>query len=390
MTKRDYYEVLGVNKNAGIDEIKKAYRNLALKYHPDRVPHEQKKEAEERFKEISESYEVLVDPQKKSNYDQFGRSGVESAFRQGGFTWQDFHHFEDLKDIFGGFDLSDLFRGFGFEEDMSGGAFSTTARRRSGPRRGSDLEYQLEIAFEEAAFGIEKTISIPRYEVCSECGGSGAKPGSKKERCPACGGRGQVSSSGGFFTISQTCDRCEGAGTIIKTPCPACSGRGRVRITRNIKVKIPPGVDSGSRLRIHGEGEAGERGGRRGDLYILIYVKAHEIFERRDSDIYCEVPVNFVTAVFGDEIDVPTLEGKARMKVPAGTQSGKIFRLRGRGIQQLHGYGRGDELVRVQIEVPTDLTQEQKRILKEFAKASGRNPGPLSKPFMDKMRKLFK
>ncbi len=390
MTKRDYYEVLGLNRNTTADDVKKAYRNLALKYHPDRVPADKKKEAEEKFKEISEAYEVLIEPQKRANYDQYGHAGVEGAFKQGGFTWQDFHHFEDLKDIFGEFDISDLFRGFGLGGDILGGGFGDTGRRRTGPRRGSDLEYQIEIEFEEAALGTEKTISIPRYEVCGECGGTGAKPGSKKERCQACGGRGQIISSSGFFSISRTCDRCGGEGVIIKTPCPACNGRERIKVKRNITVKIPSGVDSGSRLRIQGEGEAGEKGGRRGDLYLVIYVKEHEIFERHDSDIFCEVPISFVIAVFGGEIEVPTLDGKVKMKIPPGTQSGKIFRLRGRGVEHIHEYGKGDELVKVQVEVPTELTQDEKRILKEFAKTSGEGIGPLSRQFMDKMRRLFR
>ena len=392
MAKRDYYEVLGVSKNAAADEIKKAYRNLALKYHPDRVPAERKKEAEERFKEISEAYEVLIDSQKRSNYDQYGHSGVEGAFKQGGFTWQDFHHFDDIKNIFGEFDLSDLFKGFGFGGDVFGEEFGTTTRRRAQglQRRGADLEYSLEIEFEEAAFGAEKTLTIPRHEACSECGGSGARPGSKKERCPACGGRGQIVSSGGFFNIARTCDRCGGEGEFIKSPCPSCGGRGRVRIKRNITVKIPAGVDSGSRLRVHGEGEAGEKGGRRGDLYVAIYVKRHEIFERQDYDIYCEVPISFVTAVFGGELEIPTLGGKAKMKIPAGTQSGRVFRLRGKGIAHLSDGGIGDEMVKVQVEVPTDLTQEQKRLLKEYGRASGEDGGPLSRSFMEKMKKIFK
>lgn len=385
MTKRDYYEVLGISKGASADDIKKAYRNLALKYHPDRVPAEKKKEAEEMFKEVSEAYEVLMDPQKKATYDQYGHAGVDTSFKQGGFTWQDFHHFDDIKDIFGEFDLSDLFQSFGIGGDMFGGR-----QRRSGPRGGSDLEYEMEISFEDAAFGAEKTITIPRYEACDECGGSGAKPGSKKERCPACGGQGRVSASNGFFNIVRTCDRCGGEGVLIGTPCPACNGRGRVKTKRNIKVKIPAGVDSGSRLRVHGEGEAGERGGGRGDLYILLHVRPHEIFERHDADIYCEVPVSFATAVFGGDIEVPTLEGRIKMKIPAGTQSGRIFRLRGKGIAHLHDYRRGDQLVKVQIDVPTDLAPEQKRLLKEFAKASGEYSGPLSRSFLEKMRKVFK
>jgi len=387
--KRDYYEVLGVPKNATVDAIKSAYRSMALKYHPDRVSADKKKEAEEKFKEMSEAYEVLIDPQKKATYDQYGHAGVEGAFKQGGFQWQDFHHFDDLKDIFGGFDVSDLFRGFGFgdgafEESYGGG------RARSGGHRGSDLEYTLEIDFTEAAFGTEKTLLIPKHETCSSCGGTGAKAGSKKERCATCGGHGKVSSTNGFFNIVRTCPKCGGEGHIIKTPCPSCGGNGRVKAKRNIKVKIPAGVDSGSRLRLHGEGEAGSRGGRSGDLYVLIYVKPHEIFERHDSDIYCEVPVSFTEAVFGGEIEVPGLEGKFKMKVPSGTQSGKVFRLRGKGITRLNDYGRGDELVKLQVEVPTDLDGEQKRTLKEFERASENSRGPLSKIFIDKMRKLFR
>lgn len=388
-TKRDYYEILGIAKSASADEIKKAYRNLALKYHPDRVAPEKKKEAEEKFKEVSEAYEVLMDPQKKEVYDQYGHSGVDNSFKQGGFTWQDFHHFDDIKDIFGEFDLSDLFRSFGMGGDIFGGGFET-GQRRGGGRRGSDLEYELEISFEDAAFGTEKTILIPRYETCGECEGSGAKPGSKRERCPACGGRGQVSTSSGFFNIVRTCDRCGGEGVIIGTPCLACGGRGRIKTKRSIKIKIPAGVDSGSRLRVHGEGEAGERGGRRGDLYIILRVRPHEIFERHDTDIYCEVPINFTTAVFGADIEVPTLEGRIKMKVPAGTQGGRIFRLRGKGIAHLHDYGRGDQLVKVQIDVPTDLTAEQKRLLKEYARASDESSGPLSRSFLEKMKKIFK
>ena len=392
MAKRDYYEILGISKTATADEIKRAYRNLALKYHPDRVHADKKKEAEEKFKEISEAYEVLTDAQKKSTYDQYGHAGVDNTFKQGGFTWQDFHHFEDLKDIFGGFDLSDLFRGFGFESESSEesyGGFGGPGRRRAGPRDGRDLEYSIEISFEDAAFGAEKTISIPGYETCDECGGSGAKPGSKAERCTTCGGRGKVSSSSGFFNIVRTCDRCGGAGVVIKTPCPNCGGAGRVKTKRNIKVKIPAGVDSGSHLRMHGEGEAGAQGGSRGDLYLEIHVREHEIFERHDFDIVCEVPINFATAALGGEVEVPTIEGKIMMKIPPGTQAGRVLRLRDRGIAHLHDRGRGDQLVRVQIDVPTDLTAEQKKVLKEFARGSGTG-GPLSQSFMEKMKRIFR
>ncbi|MCX5686745.1 MAG: molecular chaperone DnaJ [Candidatus Omnitrophica bacterium] len=391
-TKRDYYEILGISKTAGADEIKKAYRNLALKYHPDRVQADKKKEAEEKFKEMSEAYEILMDPQKKAVYDQYGHAGVDQSFRPGGFDMrQDFHHFDDLKDIFGGFDISELLRGFGFGEDIFGGSYETAGTRRSGTGRGRDLEYEIEINFEDAASGAARTIAVPRSEACGGCGGTGAKSGSKVERCPACGGRGKVAQSSGFFNIVRTCDRCGGEGAIIKTPCPACGGRGRVKVKEKLEVKIPAGVDSGSRIRLQGKGEAGSRGGRAGDLYLLIHVKPHEIFERHESDIYCEVPVSFATAVLGGEVEVPTLEGKITMKIPAGTQGGRTFRLRGKGIAHLHDYGKGDELVRVQIDVPTELSSEQKRALKEYAKVSGDDgKGPLSRLFVEKMRRLFR
>lgn len=391
-TKRDYYEVLGLQRNATADEIKKAYRNLALKYHPDRVAPDKKKEAEEKFKEVSEAYEVLIDAKKRANYDQYGHAGVESSFGQGGFSWQDFHHFEDIKDIFGEFDLGDLFRGFGVNADIFGSSYTTQGAggRRGSSRRGYDLEVHLGITFEEAAFGTEKTITVPRYEKCDECGGTGAKRGSKSERCPACGGRGQVSASSGFFNVIRTCERCGGEGIIVKTPCPNCGGRGRIKIKRNITVKIPAGVDSGSRLRIHGEGEAGERGGTHGDLYVVLDVKPHELFERHGADIYCEVPISFVTATLGGEAEVPTLEGRIKMKVPSGTQGGKIFRLRSKGVVDIHRSGRGDQLVKVQVEVPTDLNAEQKRVLKEFGKVTGEDSGPLHRSFVEKMGRLFR
>lgn len=391
-TKRDYYEILGISKSATADEVKKAYRNLALKYHPDRVPADKKKEAEEKFKEVSEAYEVLMDPQKKTKYDQYGHAGVDSSFRPGGFDMgQDFHHYDDLKDIFGEFDIGELLRGFGFGGgDVFGGGYGGGGARRGGARRGHDLEFRIQISFEEAVFGTEKTIAIPRYETCADCGGTGARPGSRSERCPDCGGRGKVSSSSGFFNVIRACERCEGEGTIIKTPCTKCGGRGRIKTKRNIKVKIPAGVDTGSRLRVHGEGEAGERGARPGDLYLLIEVRPHEIFERHDADIYCEVPISFPTAVLGGEVEVPTLEGKIMMKIPAGTQSGRMFRLRGKGIAHIHEHSRGDQMVKVEIDVPTDLTSEQRRILKEFAKISGSDSGPLGRSFVEKMRRVFK
>jgi molecular chaperone DnaJ len=387
MSKRDYYEVLGIAKGASADEIKKAYRNLALKYHPDRVHVDKKKEAEEKFKEMSEAYEVLMDPQKKAAYDQYGHQAVDGSFGKGGFDFrQDFHHFDDLKDIFGGADVSDLLRGFGFGADIFGGG-----ARRGGARRGSDLEAEVEISFEDAAFGGEKTITIPRYEACKECGGSGAKAGTRVERCQDCGGRGQVGASRGFFNVIQTCPSCGGHGSVIKTPCPSCGGRGRVKIKRNINIKIPAGVDNGSTLRIQGEGEAGEKSGRHGDLYIHIRVQPHEIFERHGPDLYCEVPVGYATAVLGGEIEVPTIEGKVKMKIPQGTQAGKIFRLRNKGIAHLHDRTRGDQLVKVQIDVPTDLNADQKKALRDFEKASSSaSGGPMARSFVEKMRRMFR
>jgi molecular chaperone DnaJ len=389
-TKRDYYEVLGLSRNATADEIKKAYRNLALKYHPDRVPADKKKEAEEKFKEMSEAYEVLMDPKKKATYDQYGHAGVDSSFAgAGGFDFnRDFHHFDDLRGW--GINIEDILSSFGFGGDIFGGGFESYGQRRSEGRRGRDLEYSIELSFEDAAFGGKKTIAIPRYETCDTCGGSGAKPGSKAEKCASCGGRGQVSTSSGFFNMVRTCPKCGGEGTVIKTPCPACGGKGRLKVKKEVEVSIPAGVDNGSRLRLHGQGEAGERLGRRGDLYLEIHVRPHEIFERHGADLYCEVPVDFATAVLGGDVDVPTLEGKIKMKVPAGTQGGKTFRLRGRGIVDIHGRGRGDELVKVQIDVPTELSAEQKKILKDFQKTLYDHPGPLEQSFLQKMKRMFR
>lgn len=382
MTKRDYYEVLGVDRNASQDEIKRVYRRLALKYHPDRNPDD--KSAEEKFKEVAEAYEVLSNPQKRANYDQFGHAGLEGAFRGAGFNWADFTHFGDFSDIFGG--LEDFLRGFGVDT----GPFETFwTRRRTGPARGSDLEYDLEVSFIQAAKGYETAIRIPRYEACSNCKGEGAEPGTRRTRCPNCGGAGQVRSSRGFFTISQTCGRCHGEGTVVETPCSKCRGQGRVRISRKIQIRVPPGVETGSRLRITGEGEAGLRGGPRGDLYVFIKVKPHEFFERSNNDIICEVPVSFTQAALGTEVIVPTLDGKVKLNVPPGTQTGKVFRLKGKGVQSLHGYGKGDEFVRIAVEIPTHLNREQKRLLQEFAKISGEDVNPITKSFMDRIKKAF-
>lgn len=378
--KRDYYEILGVDKNASTEEIKRAYRKLALKHHPDRNP-TNKKESEEKFKEISEAYAVLSDSQKRAQYDQFGHAGIDSRY-----TYEDIFRGADFSSIFedlgiGGDIFADILEGFG----LFGGG------RRTRRHRGSDLQYDLEITFEEAAFGTAKDFVVPRHEICPTCKGEGAAHGHGKTRCPKCGGAGQISTSHGFgFFFSRTCDRCEGEGTIIEKPCQKCKGTGRVVVERKLNVKIPAGIENGMRLRISGEGEAGLRGGQRGDLYVLVYVKPHEIFERHNSDIYCEIPISMVQAALGAEIDVPTLEGKVKMKIPGGTQSGRIFRLKGKGIADLHDHGRGDELVRITVETPANLNAEQKRLLEEFAKVSGEDAFPKAQSFMNKLKDLFK
>ena len=377
-TKRDYYEILGVEKGASVDEIKKAYRSLALKHHPDRVSHDKKKDAEDRFKDISEAYAILSDPQKKSQYDQFGHAGIDSRY-----SHEDIFRGADFGSIFENMGLGDIFGDLG----IFGGGFSS--RRRGGSRRGSDLEYEIEIGFKEAAFGVKKTINIPRHEICTVCKGEGTRPGTKRTKCAHCGGKGQVLQSTGFFSISQTCPICRGEGAIIKNPCVKCAGSGRRRVSKEIEVTIPAGVDTGSRLRIQGEGEAGLKGGPGGDLYIYIHVKDHAIFDRHGYDIICNVPVGFPTATLGGEIEIPTLNGNVVMKIPEGTQSGKIFRLQGKGIKRLRGYGQGDQLVRVSVETPTRLNSEQKRALREFAKLCSDKVNPLAKSFMDKVKDLF-
>lgn len=383
-TKRDYYEILGVKKNATLDDTKKAYRELALRYHPDRVPHEQKKEAEEKFKEISEAYAVLSDSSKRALYDQYGHSGIDQKYAyEDIFKGADFSSvFQDLGDFgFGAGIFDEIFSDLGFD------IFSAGQSRRSGSRRrGRDLQISLDITLEEAASGAEKTITIPRYEVCSACSGSGAKPGIKKTTCPQCKGSGRRVVSSGFFQLAQTCSRCAGEGSIIQSPCPECRGEGRTKVTHKIKVKVPPGVDRGSNLRVRGEGEAGAVA--RGDLYAIIEVKPHPLFERHDNDIVTEINISLSKAILGGEVEVPTLNGKVSMKIPAGTQSGKIFRLREKGIPDLRGRGIGDELVRVNAEIPTRLTAEQRKLIEEFAKLSGEEINKES--FTDKIKKAFK
>src|SRR3989338_8400739 len=382
-TKRDYYEILGVKKSASLDEVKKAYREMALRYHPDRVPHEQKKEAEEKFKEISEAYAVLSDSSKRALYDQYGHSGIDQKYAyEDIFKGADFSSvFQDLGDFgFGAGIFDEIFSDLGF--DISG----SRTRRGGRSRRGRDLEITIDITLEEAALGTEKTITVPRYETCSTCSGSGAKPGTKKNTCPVCRGQGRTVVSSGFFQLAQTCSKCGGEGSIIQAPCPDCRGEGRQKVTRKIKVRIPAGVDTGSHLRIRGEGESGTAG--KGDLYAIIEVEPHPVFQRHNNDILTEINISVVKAILGGEIEVPTLDGKVKMKIPAGTQPGKIFRLREKGLLDLHGRGMGDELIRVNVEIPAYLTNQQRALIEEFSRLSGEDINKES--FTEKIKKAFK
>ncbi len=379
--KRDYYEILGVEKSDPLDKIKKAYRSLALQHHPDRVPADKKKEAEEKFKEISEAYAVLSDSKKRALYDQYGHAGIDQQY-----THEDIFRGADFSDIlrgfgFGGGSFDDIFSDLGF--DIFGGGRRAGSSRR---QRGRDIQIEVDITLEEAFSGIEKTLKVPRYETCNTCSGSGAKPGTKRSKCSQCKGQGQVLLSSGFFRMSQTCPQCSGEGTVVTQPCVKCNGQGRNKVTRKIQVKIPPGVDSNSHLRIRAEGEVGVAG--KGDLYVLIGVKPHQAFKRDGSDLYIESMISFTKASLGGEIEVPTLEGKVKMKVPAGTQSGKVFRIRGKGMPDLRGYSKGDEFVVVKVRVPTSLTSKQKKILEEFAQVSGEEVDSAS--FTDKIKRAFK
>lgn len=365
---KDFYEILGVGRNASDEEIKKAYRQLAHKYHPDKNPGD--KSVEEHFKEINAAYEVLKDADKRAQYDRFGYAESGAGFGPGaGFG-------VDFQDLFG-----DVFGDFF-------GAGRRGARAHRG-QRGADLRYDMEVSFEEAAFGAEKKIKIPKATKCQKCHGSGAKPGTSPTQCPACHGRGQVSYQQGFFSISRPCSSCRGEGAIIKEPCAECSGVGRVKEIKSLNVKIPPGVETDTRLRLSAEGESGIHGGPSGDLYIIISVKPHPIFQRQNDDIVCEVPISFPQAAIGCEIDVPTIEGNVKLKVPAGTQSGKVFRLKNKGIASLHTGRRGDQNVMIKVETPTRLTDRQKELLEEFAKISGEETNPLKKNFLEKVKGLF-
>ncbi|MHB8156151.1 MAG: molecular chaperone DnaJ [Desulfocucumaceae bacterium] len=373
MSKRDYYEVLGVSKQASADEIKKAYRKLARQYHPDANP--DKKDAEEKFKEVAEAYEVLSDQDKRAGYDRFGHAGMNG---------QGFNGAGGFSGDFGGGGLGDIFDMF-----FGGGG----GRGRRGPEKGSDLRLDLEISFEEAAFGFEKDIRVPRHEDCGTCGGTGAAPGTKTQTCPACNGAGQIqyaqNTPFGRIVQSRTCDRCHGAGKVIEKPCANCHGAGQVRKNRSIHVKIPAGVDSGTRLRVSGEGEAGLRGGPRGDLYVYIYVKAHKFFRRDGNEVIVDIPLSFAQAALGDEIEVDTLDGRETVRIPEATQTGSVFRLKGRGIPHLGGHGRGDQHVRVTVHTPTKLTEKQKELLMEFAKLNQESPAGVEKGFFGKVKDAF-
>src|ERR1017187_4596593 len=363
MAKEDYYDLLGVSRNATEEELKKAYRKKAVQFHPDKNPGN--KEAEEMFKKVSEAYEALKDPEKRAAYDRP---------RPGGFH----DPFDIFPEVFG--------QGGGgggiFDEMFGGGA-------RDGSRDGSDLRYDLEITLEEAARGVEKEISFRKLTACEHCHGSGAEPGSKRVTCPTCRGAGQVRRSGGIIVFTQTCPACGGAGVKIEKPCSACRGEGRVARTTKLNVRIPPGVDTGSRLRSAGNGEAATAGGTPGDLYIVLAVKEHELFARQGDDLFCEIPIKFTLATLGGSIEVPTLFGKGSLKIPPGTQGGTTFRLRDKGMPNLRGGRQGDQLVRVNVEVPGSLTGEQRRLLEDFARISGDANEPMSRSFFEKAKKFF-
>ena len=371
-SKRDYYEVLGVPSSASEQQIKSAYRKKALEHHPDRNP-ERREEAEEKFKESSEAYSVLGDPQKRAQYDRLGHAGMGGG-GVGGFDPSIFTEFEDIVGDF--FGIGDLF-GMG-----SGG-------RRARSNRGSDLRYDLEISFEEAAFGLEAQIKVPRRELCGACHGSGAKKGTSPVTCSHCGGRGQVRYTQGFFSLSRPCPACQGAGQVIRHPCPECRGQGRVRREKILQVRIPAGVDTGTRLRVPGEGEAGTRGAAPGDLYVVLTVSDHPFFERHDRDLACTVPLSFWQAALGGETWVPTLQGEETLKIPEGTQTGKVFRIRGHGIPDLNGRGRGDLYVQVRVQTPTRLTSEQRQLLQQLAEISSDDSSPPEKGFFDKVKDYF-
>ena len=375
MSKRDYYEVLGVAKNVSDADLKKSFKRMAMKFHPDRNQ-ENKDEAEVKFKEAKEAYDVLSDAQKRAAYDQFGHAGVDSSMGGG----QGAGGSGNFSDIFGDV-FSDIFGGGG-----GGGGGGNRAYR------GADLRYKLDLDLEEAVAGTTVKIRVPVMSTCVECDGSGAKKGTTPTTCSTCGGQGQVRMQQGFFSVQQTCPRCRGTGKMISDPCGTCHGDGRVQETKTLSVKVPAGVDTGNRIRLSGEGEAGEFGGPPGDLYVETHVREHAIFHREDSHLYCEMPISFITATLGGELEVPTLKGKVKLKIPAETQSGKMFRLRGKGVKPVQGGATGDLLCRVEVETPVNLSSAQKDLLKEFEKTLIENKdkhNPRSKSWLDGVKKFF-
>ncbi|MGN3437648.1 molecular chaperone DnaJ [Proteus penneri] len=374
MAKRDFYEVLGLSKNADEKEIKRAYKRLAMKYHPDR--NQGDKESEIKFKEIKEAYEILSDAQKRVAYDQYGHA----AFEQGGFGGQGGGGFG------GGADFGDIF-GDVFGDIFGGG------RRQQRAARGSDLQYNMDLTLEEAVRGVTKEIRIPTLETCDKCHGSGAKEGTSAETCSTCHGAGQVHLRQGFFTVQQTCPTCHGRGKVIKEPCSKCHGDGRVERSKTLSVKIPAGVDTGDRIRLSGEGEAGENGAPAGDLYVQVHVRQHHIFERDGNNLYCEVPINFAIAALGGEIEVPTLDGRVKLKIPAETQTGKMFRMKGKGVKSVRSSSIGDLMCRVVVETPVKLNEKQKELIQQLGESFGGKSGekntPRSKTFLDGVKKFF-
>jgi molecular chaperone DnaJ len=367
--KRDYYEVLGLKKSATHEELKKAYRELALRHHPDRVPAEKKKEAEDTFKEISEAYAVLSDPQKRALYDQYGHAGVDQKFaREDIFKGTDFNSvFEGLGDLgLGGGFFENLFGDLGFAQFGSRRKRAAQNNAAAGSK-GRDLEVAVSVTLEEAFRGTEKSVTVPRYDTCPMCGGSGAKPGTSRATCPDCNGSGRKVVSSGIFQMAQPCARCGGTGSIVQTPCDECKGDGRVHVTRTLTVTIPPGVETGSRLRMRGEGEAGTKG--KGDLFLVVEVLSHSVFQRQGADLLVDVTASLSKAILGAELSVPTLEGSVMMKIPPGTQSGKVFRLKGKGMPELRGKGMGDELVKVNVEIPRATSARQRELIEEFDKS---------------------
>ncbi|GAB3457533.1 molecular chaperone DnaJ [Massilia terrae] len=374
MAKRDFYEILGVAKTASEEDIKKAYRKLAMKYHPDRNP--DNKEAEEKFKEVKEAYEMLTNPEKREAYDRYGHAGVDPNSGAGGF---------------GGFGQGGFGDAFG---DIFGDIFGGGGRRNAGPQvyRGADLRYNLEITLEQAAHGYDTTIRVPSWDKCDTCHGSGAKPGTQPVTCTTCHGHGQVRMQQGFFSIQQTCPKCHGSGKVIPEPCAACGGAGRIKRNKTLEVKIPAGIDNGMRIRSTGNGEPGTNGGPPGDLYVEIHIKPHQVFQREGDDLHCEMPISFSTAALGGEIEVPTLSGKVSFTVPEGTQTGKTFRLKGKGIKGVRSGYTGDLFCHVAVETPVKLTDKQKDLLREFdrlTREGGAKHSPQSKGWMDKVKDFF-